>query len=100
MHVTLSDSQAETRTALRIQTTVQPGHRVNITNPQLPEGQSVEVIVVLPDLSRPDANSPAGRFDSALEFLDSLPKGPSPRSFKTWEEYERFLDDEKNAWDR
>ena len=76
--------------ALRLETTVLPGHRLEMA-PELPEGAKVEVIVVLPETPEP-------RFGSALEFLESLP--PGPRAFKTWEEYERFLQEEKNAWER
>ena len=57
----------------------------------LPEGVKVEVIVLVPE-------KPASQFGSALEFLESLP--PGPRAFKTWEEYEQFLREERNSWDR
>jgi hypothetical protein len=77
--------------ALRLETTVLPGHRLEISAPELPDGAKVEVIVVLPEKPEP-------RFGSALEFLESLP--PGPRAFPTWEEYERFLEEEKNAWER
>lgn len=35
-----------------------------------------------------------------LEFLASLPQSPTPRAFATWEEYEAFLREEKNSWER
>jgi len=79
------------QTALRMETTVLPGHRLEISAPELPEGAKVEVIVVLPEKSQP-------QFASALEFLESLP--PGPRAFPTWEEYERHLREEKESWDR
>jgi hypothetical protein len=71
--------------------TVLPGHRLEISDPALPEGARVEVIVILPERPEP-------RSISVLDFLESLP--PGPRAFCTWEEYERHLRDEKNAWDR
>jgi hypothetical protein len=77
--------------ALRIETTVLPGHRLEITAPELPEGAKVEVIAVLPEQAKP-------RRPSMLEFLESLP--PGPRAFKTWEEYEQHLREEKDAWER
>jgi hypothetical protein len=77
--------------AIRLETTVLPGHRLEITAPELPEGARVEVIVVLPAQS-------TSSFGSALDFLESLP--PGPRAFKTWEEYERHLQEERNAWER
>lgn len=79
------------QTALRLETTVLPGHRLEVSAPELPEGAKVEVIVVLPKLPEP-------QFGSALEFLESLP--PGPRAFPTWEEYERHLQEEKDAWER
>ena len=75
---------------LRVHTTVLPGHRIEITAPELPEGNAVEVIVVLP------AAPPGQR--TVLDFLDSLPSGP--RSYSTWEQFERGFQEERNAWDR
>jgi hypothetical protein len=77
--------------ALHMETTILPGHRLEISDPQLPEGARVEVIVVLPEQKRP-------HWRSALEFLESLP--PGPRAFKTWEEYEQHLREEKDSWER
>ncbi len=79
------------QTALRMETTILPGHRLEVTVPELPEGTKVEVIVVLPEQAKP------GRL-SMLEFLQSLP--PGPHAFKTWEEYEQHLREEKDAWER
>ncbi len=60
------------QTTLRMGTTVLPGHRLEISDPDLPEGVTVEVIVVLP--KRPEL----GRI-SMLELVESLP--PGPRAF-------------------
>lgn len=78
-------------TTLRMETTVLPGHRVEVSAPELPEGATFEVIVVL-------AEKPQPRLRSVLQFLESLP--PGPRAFKTREEYERHLREEKDSWDR
>lgn len=78
-------------TTLHLQTTVLPGHRLEISNPQLPEGATVAITVVVPEAAaRPKM--------SMLEFLATLPEGP--RAFATWEEYERHLQEEKDSWDR
>jgi hypothetical protein len=77
--------------ALRLETTVLPGHRLEITAPELPDGARVEAIVVLLEKPKPE-------FGSVLEFLESLP--PGPRAFPTWEEYEQHLREEKDAWER
>ncbi len=79
------------QSALRLETTILPGHRLEVSAPELPEGVKVEVIVVLPEKPEPPRMS-------MLEFLATLP--PGPRAFPTWEEYERFLREEKNAWER
>ena len=64
---------------------------VVVPNSPLPEGVKVEVTVLSPEKTAP-------QFGSALEFLESLP--PGPRAFKTREEYEQFLREERNSWDR
>jgi len=79
------------QTALRLEATVLPGHRLEISAPELPEGAKVEVIIVLPE-------APKKQSLSMLEFLESLP--PGPRAFPTWEEYERHLREEKDSWER
>ena len=79
------------QTALRMETTILPGHRLEFSAPELPEGAKVEVIVVLPEEPKP-------RRISMLEFLESLPAGP--RAFPTWDEYERHLQEEKDSWER
>jgi hypothetical protein len=81
------------KTALRLETTVLPGNRLELSAPELPEGAKVEVVVFLAEQQSPQRIS-------MLEFLETLPPGPSPRCFPTWEEYERHLQEEKNAWER
>jgi hypothetical protein len=80
------------QSALRMETIVLPGHRVEFSDPGLPEGAQVEVIVVLPNQVAPKPKM------SMLEFIESLP--PGPRAFDTWEEYEEFLREEKDSWER
>jgi hypothetical protein len=77
--------------ALRVQATVLPGHRIEINAPELPEGSKVDVIVLLPDQSAPPRRT-------ILDFLNSLPAGP--RSYPSWEEFERRFQEEREAWDR
>jgi hypothetical protein len=76
---------------LRLRATVQPGHRLEVVAPELPEGETVEVVVQF---------SPAGApaRGGVLDFLDALP--PGPRSATTWEEVERQFQQERDAWDR
>jgi hypothetical protein len=77
--------------ALRMETTVLPGHRLEITAPELPEGAKVEVIVVLPA-------APATGRQSMLEFLATLP--PGPLLFETPEEANRYIQEERDSWER
>jgi hypothetical protein len=79
------------QTALRVETTVLPGHRVEVTNPELPEGTKVEVIVVLPE-------NPVRKRQSMLEFLATLP--PGPLLFQTPEDANRYIQEERDSWER
>jgi len=51
------------QTALRLHTTVLPGRRIEVTDPALPEGSRVELIILLP----PDTAAPSGRYPAAVE---------------------------------
>jgi len=77
--------------ALRLEATVLPGHRLEISAPELPDGATVEVIVVLPD-------TPPLQRQSMLEFLDTLP--PGPLLFQTPEEVNRYIQEERDSWER
>lgn len=71
---------------------VMPGHRVEFIAPELAEGELVEVVVIR---RREYTNDQS---ESIASFLDGLPDGP--RAFSTWGEYERFLCQERDSWDR
>ena len=73
---------------LRTETTVLPGHRIEISAPDLPEGARVEVIVV-------PAPAPGQR--SALEIIEAL---HGHRLFQTPEQVRRYLQEERESWDR
>lgn len=79
------------QSALRVTTKVLPGHRVEVIMPELPEGESVEVLVV-PKQPAPET------LCAMLDLIDSLP--PGPRSAGTWEEVDKHLQQERDAWDR
>jgi hypothetical protein len=76
--------------ALHVTTRVQSGNRVEITAPELREGQDVDVFVI------PRGGEGQVRI-SPLELLDRLP--PGPRSASTWEEIDRRFHEERDAWD-
>jgi hypothetical protein len=76
---------------LRMESTILAGHRLEISNPEFPDGATVEVIVVVPEQPKP-------RRMSTLEFLETLP--PGPLLFKTPEEVNRYIQEERDSWDR
>jgi hypothetical protein len=76
---------------LRLETTVLPGNRLEVTAPELPEGAKVEVTVVVPEQQKRVRVS-------TLEFLATLP--PGPLMFKTAEDVNRYLQEERDSWDR
>src|SRR5437868_8688440 len=78
------------QTIIRIETTVLPGNRVEVSSPQLPEGARVEVTVTVPA-------APVKRM-SMIEFLKTLP--PGPLVFKTPAEVDAYLQEERDSWDR
>lgn len=51
------------QTALRLHTTVLPGRRIEVTDPELPEGSKVELIILLP----PEMSAPPSRYPAVLE---------------------------------
>ena len=80
---------------LKLNTTVLPGHRIEITAAELPEGTNVELIV-LPELpaSVPKADC---LFKDVIAFLDSLT--PVQRTPEEWAEVERAFQEERASWD-
>ena len=67
------------RATLHVKTTILPGHKIEISAPELCEGEAVEVFIVLPESS-------ASERRSALALLEEL---PGQRLFKTSEEADR-----------
>ena len=82
--------------ALKLRTPILPGHRIEITAPELPESEEVEVIVVLPEPASPLLEKPR-QFKDVMEFLNSLT--PVQRTPEEWAEVERQIQEEKNSWD-
>lgn len=73
---------------LRRRATVMPGGRVEVSDPELPVGHTVEVVVLH---DSPNENP------SILQILNS---GPKDRLFNTPEEVRAYLEEEKASWDR
>jgi hypothetical protein len=85
---------------LRIETTILPGRRIEITSPDLPESGPVEVVVVVP---APSAESGTRQDqgkskETILEFLDRLPV--RHHSAEWWAQREAELVKDRDSWDR
>jgi hypothetical protein len=74
---------------LELRATVLPGGRLEIVAPELPDGREVEVSVRLPD--EPER----GERHSALDVLDEAPGG---LLFRTVEEVDEYIREERAAW--
>jgi hypothetical protein len=76
--------------ALHIKTKVLPGNKIEVTAPELKEGDAIDVFLVLPE-------PPASPRRSALEIIRSL---HGHRLFQSAEEVDRHRQEERDAWDR
>lgn len=83
------------QSALKLKTTILPGHRIEVTSPELPENGEVELIIVLPETT--NVSEQPRHFKNVMEFLDSLT--PIDRTPEEWAEVERQIQEEKNSWD-
>lgn len=77
--------------AYRTTAIVQPGHRIEITAPSLPEGEQVQVVVIPRSASRPLDNR------SGLEIIESYKGEPL---FGSVEAIDRYINEERDSWDR
>jgi hypothetical protein len=75
--------------ALHLSTKVLPGNKIEISAPELPVGNTVEVFVIL-------KSSSSRTRRSAIELLDEL---PGQKLFKTPEEADQYLHEERSAWE-
>lgn len=84
-------------TVIRVRSTVLPGGRVEVTDPALPVGQPVEVVVTVPQAAAVGIHPrPPGM--GIADWLLTLP--PGPRSASSWDEFERLFQEERDSWDR
>ena len=73
-------------------TTVRPGHRIEVTAPELEVGRSIRVIFV--DEETPPSPAPL----KGRAFLDSLPR--IQHTAEEWDEIDRQFQEERDSWDR
>jgi hypothetical protein len=82
--------------ALKIQTTVTTEGKIEISRPELTLGKLVEVIILLPELQTTNEEPAADKQYSALDILN---QSPGLRQFKTADDVESYLRQERDAWD-
>ena len=73
---------------LQVQTTILPGHRIEIQAPELPEGRSATVLVLVEEESQPKRR--------LSEVLAGYAGG---QLFRSAEEVDAYLRAEREAWD-
>jgi hypothetical protein len=78
------------QSALRVSTTVHEGGRIEVIDPQLPSGEAVDVIVLIPEALSPPRRS----------ILDVLAEAPGHLLFQTPVDVDDHLREERDAWER
>jgi hypothetical protein len=73
---------------IQVETTVLPGHRIEISSPELPEGRPATVYVIVAEDRMPKRR-----------FLDVLAEYPGGQLFKTAEEVDAYVQAERSSWD-
>jgi hypothetical protein len=76
------------RTAIQLRTTILPGHRVEVSAPELPEGVGATVVILLDDPATPKRR--------LSEVLGGYAGGAL---FRSAEEVEAYLRAERDSWD-
>jgi len=76
--------------ALHIKTKVLPGKKIEIAAPDLIEGEAVEVFVVMPKR----------RGRRRRTVLDMIEDKEFPKARRTAEEIDRYIQEERDSWDR
>jgi hypothetical protein len=77
------------QTAITIRTTVRSGGKIEVTSPDLPVGESVDVTI-----------QPVGETTRRQSAREILARAPGHRLFKTAEEVDAYIRAERESWDR
>ena len=73
---------------------------MELAAPDLHEGNTVEVIILMPEAAeRAGPQIPCGP-STISEFLRSLPPSSTPLLYGTWTEYEQHMRQARGSWDR
>jgi hypothetical protein len=79
--------------AYHMTTIVLPGRKIEVPTPELPEGESVDVVVI--PKSAAQASPKAG-----LSIFDIIAGLKGHRLFQSPEEVDRYINEERDSWDR
>lgn len=77
------------QSALRITTRVLPGGKIEVADPNLPSGESVDVIVLFPE-----ANT------TRRSIVDILAEAPGHLLFHNVKEVDAYMSEEQDSWER
>jgi len=75
--------------AFHITTKILPGNKIEIQVPEGAIGEDIEVIILLPEKQR----------TSKRDVLEILADAHALGSFRTPEEIDQYIQDEKDSWD-
>jgi hypothetical protein len=73
---------------IQVETTILPGHRIEICAPELPEGRAATVLITLDEEEM-----------SKRRFQDVLADYPGRQLFQTAEQIDAYLHSERESWD-
>ncbi len=72
-----------------IETTILPGGRIEISSPELVPGQKAKVLVMIESESHQKRSA-----------IDILAEAPGHRAFKSAEEVDAYIREERDSWER
>lgn len=75
---------------LRLQTRVKEKGAINLEIPQLTPGDDVEILIILPHAAASES----------LSVMDVLEQASGQRIFKTADDVDTYLQDERSSWDQ
>jgi hypothetical protein len=75
--------------AIRLRGMVKPGGRLELADSNLPVGESVDVIVIVPESPDPDR----------LSVTEVLASAPGGLAFRTAEEVDAYVRAERDSWE-
>ena len=86
------------QTEIRIRTKVLSGKRVEVTSPELTEGDEIEVVLHAKEPSNVEKPTESQEEKAGIwDYIQSLP--PSNLTMEDWAEIERDFQEGRDSWD-